>query len=396
MIVLNTIFIGSEDLKKISILGSTGSIGTQSLDVVRNTSGFKVVGLSANSNVDKLYEQILEFRPSIVSVGNEKARDELGIKLKDAGIRDVEVYSGEPGLLEIARDESEILITSVVGMVGLLPTLAAIECGKKIALANKETLVTAGEIVIKAAEQRGVDIIPVDSEHSAIFQCLNGERRSEVERIILTASGGPFRGRKIDELKNISVSEALNHPNWSMGSKITIDSATLMNKGLEMIEAKWLFDVEMKDVYPIVHPQSIVHSMVEFVDGSIMAHMGTPDMRIPIQYALTYPYRAKNSVEKLDFLKLKSLTFEEPDMETFKSIKLAVDSVKSGGTMPSVLNAANEVAVELFLKERIGFLDIASSVESAMESHAVKNNPSLEEILEADRWAREFVVSRRI
>lgn len=396
MIVLNTVFIGSENLKKISILGSTGSIGTQSLDVVRNNPGFKVEGLSTNSSIDKLYEQIEEFGPRHVSVGTEEAKYELLRKLKDGGIKDVEVYSGESGLLEIARDESEILITSVVGMVGLLPTLAAIEKGKKIALANKETLVTAGEIVMKAAEEKGSEIIPVDSEHSAIFQCLNGERRSEVERIILTASGGPFRGRKLDELKNISVREALNHPNWSMGSKISIDSATLMNKGLEMIEAKWLFDIDMEYVCPIVHPQSIIHSMVEFVDGSIMAHMGTPDMRIPIQYALTYPYRARNNVEKLDFLKLKSLTFEEPDRDTFKAIRLAVDSANAGGTMPSVLNAANEVAVELFLKEKIGFLDIADSVEAAMEAHTVKSKPSLEDILEADRWAREFVVSRRI
>lgn len=383
-------------MKKISILGSTGSIGTQSLDVIRNIEGFKVVGLSTNSSIELLYKQIVEFNPRLVSVGSLEAREKLICILKDNDIAGVEVYCGLDGLNEIARDESDILITSVVGMVGLMPTLEAIKKGKKIAIANKETLVTAGELVIREAKKRNIEILPVDSEHSAIFQCLNGENRDEIERLILTASGGPFRGKTTDELKSITVKQALNHPNWSMGSKITIDSATLMNKGLEIIEAKWLFDMELDRIDAIVHPQSIIHSMVEFVDGSIIAQMGMPDMRVPIQYALTYPKRVKNSVEKLDFLKLKALTFEEPDSDTFKSLRLAKDAIRSGGTMPSVLNAANEVAVELFLREKIKFLDIADSVETAMDSHALKGNPELEDIIESDRWAREFVISKYI
>jgi 1-deoxy-D-xylulose-5-phosphate reductoisomerase len=381
-------------LKKLSILGSTGSIGTQSLDVIRNTEEFEVVGLSAYGNMEVLFNQIVEFNPKIVSVGTEESKNRLLALLKDREIKNLEIYTGHEGLRKIASDESEVLITSVVGMIGLIPTLDAIERGKTIALANKETLVTAGEIVMAKAKERNVKILPVDSEHSAIFQCLNGESKSEVERLILTASGGPFRGKKRKELEKITVKEALNHPNWSMGKKITIDSATLMNKGLEFIEAKWLFDMEIEKIDVLVHPQSIVHSMVEFVDGSIIAHLGVPDMRIPIQYALTYPNRDKNKVEKLDFLKIKSLSFEEPDTDTFKSLKLAKEAIKTGGTMPAVLNAANEALVELFLSEKIGFLDIGDNVERIMNNHTVKYNPNLEDVLEADRWSREFILSK--
>lgn len=385
--------IRGENLKKISILGSTGSIGTQTLDVVRNSEDYKIISLSANSNIDLLYEQILEFSPIMVSVGNEDGKKELLEKLESKNI-DIEVFTGIDGMMEIAKDESEILVTSVVGMVGLIPTLEAIKTGKDIALANKETLVTAGEIVMEEARKNNVRIIPVDSEHSAIYQCLNGERREDLDKILITASGGPFRGKDRAFLENVTVKDALDHPNWSMGKKITIDSATLMNKGLEIIEARWLFDIDVEDIVPIVHPQSIIHSMVQYRDGSIIAHLGAADMRIPIQYAITEPVRENNNIKKIDLVEIGKLTFEEPDMETFKAIKLAIDSIKTGGTMPAVLNAANEVLVSLFLDGKIKFLEIADTIEEIMEIHDVQMNPSLENILEADRWAREEVYSR--
>lgn len=380
-------------MKKISILGSTGSIGTQSLDVVRNMDGFEVVGLSAHSNVELLFKQIMEFKPRHVSVGDESKRRELISLLKENGM-DTDVMVGMEGLIEIAGDESELLITSVVGMIGLVPTLEAIKCNKTIALANKETLVTAGHIVMDEIKRRGVKIIPVDSEHSAIYQCLNGERRQDLDKILLTASGGPFRGKNREFLKNVTVKDALRHPNWSMGRKITVDSATLMNKGLEIIEAKWLFDVEVEKIEPIVHPQSIIHSMVQFNDGSILAHLGAPDMRIPIQYALTEPERAVNGIEKIDLKKIATLTFEEPDTETFKALRLAIDAIKAGGTMPTVLNAANEVLVDLFLKEKISFLDIADIVERSMDDHKLVSNPSLDQILDADRNVRKQILTK--
>ncbi len=380
-------------MKKISILGSTGSIGTQTLDVVRNSKDYEIISLSANSNIDLLFEQILEFSPVRVSVGNEEKKLELLEKLESKNI-EAEVLVGIDGMIEIAKDESEILVTSVVGMIGLIPTLEAIKTGKDIALANKETLVTAGEIVMAEAKKNNVRIIPVDSEHSAIYQCLNGERREDLDKILITASGGPFRGKDRAFLENVTVKDALAHPNWSMGKKITIDSATLMNKGLEIIEAKWLFDVDVEDIVPVVHPQSIIHSMVQYRDGSIMAHLGAADMRIPIQYAITEPIREPNNIEKIDLIEIGKLTFEEPDMETFKAIKLAIEAIKVGGTMPAVLNGANEVLVSLFLDEKIKFLDIADTIEDVMDKHENRLNPSLDEILEADKWAREEVYSR--
>lgn len=374
-------------LRKISILGSTGSIGTQTLDIVRNSDEFKIVSLSAHSNVKLLSEQIREFRPEFVSVGSEEKKRELEEILDEK----IDIHVGLEGMKEIAKDDSEVLVTSVVGMVGLIPTLEAIDRGKTIALANKETLVTAGEIVMKKAQEKGIKIIPVDSEHSAIYQCLNGERQNRIEKILLTASGGPFRGKSREELEKVTLKDALNHPNWSMGKKITVDSATLMNKGLEVIEAKWLFNVDVDRIEPIVHPQSIIHSMVEFEDGSIIAQLGAPDMRVPIQYALTEPLRKPNNVEKIDLAEIAKLTFEKPDTETFKALKLAIESVREGGTAPAVLNAANEELVALFLNEKIKFLEISDTIERIMNTHESVKHPELEDILEADRWAREAV-----
>lgn len=380
-------------MKKISILGSTGSIGKQTLDVVRaNKDKFEVVAISANSSVDLLLEQIIEFRPKYVAVYDEVSC----MKLKSMIPSDIkiEVLSGMDGLNAISSlDEIDVLLTAIVGMIGLLPTLCAIRNGKDIALANKETLVCAGSLVINEAKKYNVNILPVDSEHSAIFQCLNGEKNKEIEKIILTASGGPFRGRKKQDLLHITKNEALNHPNWSMGRKISIDSSTLMNKGLEVIEAKWLFGVEHEDIDVVVHPQSIIHSMVQFIDSSVMAQLGCPDMRLPIQYALTYPDRSANDFERLDLAKLATLTFENPDLETFPCLKLAYDTLKMGGTYSAVLNSANEILVSEFLEDKIGFYDIPYYIEKALEAHVSISEPTLDEILDVDRWSRDFIKS---
>lgn len=378
-------------MKKISILGSTGSIGTQTLDVVRkNPDKFKVIAISANSSVDLLLEQIIEFKPKYVAVYNETSAKKL--KERMPSNINIEVLSGMEGLKTISSlDEIDVLLTAIVGMIGLVPTLCAIRNGKTIALANKETLVTAGKLVMSEAKKYNVDILPVDSEHSAIFQCLNGEKNKNIDKIILTASGGPFRGKSKEELLNVTKNEALKHPNWSMGRKISIDSSTLMNKGLEVIEAKWLFDVDYKDIDVVVHPQSIIHSMVQFNDSSIIAQMGCPDMRLPIQYALTYPDRMLNEFERLDFTKFSTFTFEKPDLETFPCLKLAFDCLKMGGTYCAVLNAANEVLVNEFLEDKIGFYDIPYYIEKTLQAHNSIEDPTLEEILEVDRWAREYV-----
>ena len=378
-------------MKKISILGSTGSIGTQTLDVVRkNRDKFEVVAISANSSINLLLEQIKEFKPKYVAVYNENSAKELK-EMIPSDIK-IEVLSGMEGLITISSlDEIDVLLTAIVGMIGLVPTIEAIKKGKTIALANKETLVTAGQLVMEEAKKRNVAILPVDSEHSAIFQCLNGESKKEIESIILTASGGPFRGKSKNDLINVTKNEALKHPNWSMGRKISIDSSTLMNKGLEVIEAKWLFDVNPDKIDVVVHPQSIIHSMVQFVDSSIIAQMGCPDMKLPIQYALTYPERLLNDFERLDFSKLSSLTFEKPDLNTFPCLKLAYDSLNMGGTYSAVLNAANEVLVNEFLEDKIKFYDIPYYIEKALDAHKSIEKPTLEEILYIDNWSREFV-----
>ncbi|MEG2787846.1 MAG: 1-deoxy-D-xylulose-5-phosphate reductoisomerase [Romboutsia sp.] len=379
-------------MKKISILGSTGSIGRQTLDVVRaNKDKFEVIAISANSSVDLLLEQIKEFRPKYVAVYDEvsamKLKSMIPIYIK------IEILSGMDGLKVISSlDEIDVLLTAIVGMIGLVPTLCAIRNGKDIALANKETLVCAGNLVMSEAKKYNVNILPVDSEHSAIFQCLNGENNKEIEKIILTASGGPFRGKQKNDLLNITKNEALKHPNWSMGRKISIDSSTLMNKGLEVIEAKWLFGVEYNDIDVVVHPQSIIHSMVQFVDSSVMAQLGCPDMKLPIQYALTYPNRSVNNFERLDLTKISTLTFEKPDLETFPCLKLAYDTLKMGGTYSAVLNSANEVLVSEFLEDKIGFYDIPYYIEKTLEAHNSIENPTLEEILEIDKWSREFII----
>ena len=378
-------------MKRIAILGSTGSIGTQTLDVVRNNRDkFEVVAISANKSIDLLLKQIIEFNPKYVAVYDEDS----AIKLKEMIPQDVEikVLSKMEGLVKISTlEEVDIVLTAVVGMIGLVPTMEAIKSKKTIALANKETLVMAGELVMKEARKNNVDILPVDSEHSAIFQCLNGEKKKNVEKIILTASGGPFRGKSKEELKGVTKNEALKHPNWDMGRKISIDSSTLMNKGLEVIEAKWLFDVEAEDIEVIVHPQSIIHSMVQFEDSSVISQMGCPDMRLPILYALTYPDRIETDFERLDLGKIGTLTFEEPDMDTFPCLKLAYEALKLGGTYPAALNSANEVLVNEFLNDKIGFYDIPYYIERTLKEHKNRENATLEEILEVDRETREFL-----
>jgi 1-deoxy-D-xylulose-5-phosphate reductoisomerase len=378
-------------MKKISVLGSTGSIGTQTLDVVReNPEKFKVVALGANNNINLLLEQIKEFRPRVVAVYNEQR----AIELKNMIPNDIniEVLSGMDGLKVISSlDDIDVLLTAIVGMIGLIPTMEAIKKGITIALANKETLVTAGQIVMNEAKKNNVSILPVDSEHSAIFQCLNGENTKQVEKLILTASGGPFRGKRKNELLGITKNQALKHPNWTMGRKITIDSSTLMNKGLEVIEAKWLFDVDVDQIDAVVHPQSIIHSAVQFVDSSVIAQLGNPDMKLPIQYALSYPDRIHSNFERLDFSTLSSLTFEKPDLDTFPCLKLAYDSLNAGGTYTTVLNAANEVLVNEFLEDKIGFYDIPYYIEKALEKHPTISNPNLDEILYIDNWSREFI-----
>lgn len=379
-------------MKKIAILGSTGSIGTQTLEVARNNGDLEIVSLAAGSNVKKLEEQIREFHPRLVAVWTEEKAKELRDAVKDL---DVKVVSGMDGLIEICTlPEAEIVVTAIVGMIGIVPTIAAMKAGKDIALANKETLVTAGHIIIPLAKETGVQILPVDSEHSAIFQCLHGENRSQLKKILLTASGGPFRGKKLEDLKNIQVEDALKHPNWAMGRKITIDSSTLVNKGLEMMEAKWLFGVDPENIQIVVQPKSIIHSMVEFVDGAVIAQLGTPDMKLPIQYALYYPERRFLPGDRLDFWKLTEITFEKPDMETFAGLRLAFDAAAAGGSMPTVYNAANERAVAKFLDRKIAYLQIPEIIETCMEHHKVKENPSVEEILDTEQAVYEFIESR--
>ena len=379
-------------MKKIAILGSTGSIGTQTLEVARNNGDLEIVSLAAGSNIKKLEEQIREFRPKTAAVWSEEKAKELRAAVRDL---DVRVVSGMDGLIEVCTaPEAEIVVTAIVGMIGIVPTIAAMKAGKDIALANKETLVTAGHIIIPLAKETGVKILPVDSEHSAIFQCLNGEDRGALHKILLTASGGPFRGKKREELQGIQVEDALKHPNWAMGRKITIDSSTLVNKGLEMMEARWLFGVEPKDIQIVVQPKSIIHSMVEFVDGAVIAQLGTPDMKLPIQYALYYPERRYLPGERLNFGTLTQITFEKPDMETFTGLKLAFDAAAAGGSMPTVYNAANEKAVALFLDRKIGWLSIPEIIEASMGAHPVIPNPSVEEILETEQAVYEFIESR--
>lgn len=385
-------------MKGISILGATGSIGEQTLDVIRKFKGsFKLIGVSANSSVDKMKEIIEEFKPQYVAMMDE----ESSIKIKEFCLLNnykVKVYGKMEGLIKIVTlEEVDIVVTSVVGMIGLKPTLAAIEAKKDIALANKETLVVAGEIVMKKAKEAGVKILPVDSEHGAIFQCLQGNDKKSLKKIILTASGGPFRGKTYDELRNTTVEQALNHPNWNMGSKITIDSATLMNKGLEVIEAHWLFDCSYENIQVVVHPQSIIHSMVEYVDASIMAQIGAPDMRLPIQYALNYPERKEKVANEIDFYEISKLTFEKPDMDTFKCLKLAFKAGKIGGLMPTILNGANEVAVALFLDKKIKFLEIGDIIEETMikfKEEAEKLELTIDNILAIDEKVREYVRNR--
>ena len=379
-------------MKKIAILGSTGSIGTQTLEVARNNGDLEITALAAGSNIKKLEEQIREFHPKTAAVWSEEKAGELRTAVRDL---DVRIVSGMEGLIEVCTEpEAEIVVTAIVGMIGIVPTIAAMKAGKDIALANKETLVTAGHIIIPLAEEAGVKILPVDSEHSAIFQCLNGESRKELKKILLTASGGPFRGKKREELLHIQVEDALKHPNWAMGRKITIDSSTLVNKGLEMMEARWLFGVEPKDIQIVVQPKSIIHSMVEFVDGAVIAQLGTPDMKLPIQYALYYPERRYLPGERLDFETLTEITFEKPDMETFTGLKLAFDAAAAGGSMPTVYNAANEKAVALFLDRKIGWLEIPEIIGKSMEAHKVIPNPTVEEILDTEKAVYEFIESR--
>lgn len=377
-------------MKKIGILGSTGSIGTQTLEIVRSNKDLQVTALAAGRNTGKMEEQIREFQPKLAVMWGEEAAKELRERVSDTGTR---VLSGMEGLLELAVEpEMEVLVTAIVGMIGIRPTIAAIEAGKTIALANKETLVTAGHIIMPLAAKMQVPILPVDSEHSAIFQSMHGENRSRVSKILLTASGGPFRGKKRRELSDITVEDALKHPNWSMGRKITVDSSTLVNKGLEVIEAKWLFGVEPSEIQVVVHPQSIIHSMVEYVDGGIMAQLGTPDMKLPIQYALFYPDRRPMNGKRVDFFSLGSITFEEPDVETFKGLSMAYEAAAAGGSMPTVFNAANEKAVALFLDRKIRFLEIYDFIQGAMEHHQVIKNPSVEQILEAEAEAYEYIM----
>lgn len=379
-------------MKKIAILGSTGSIGTQTLDVVRANDDLEVVGLAAGSNVELLEKQIREFHPKLIAVWKEEAARDLEVRVRDL---DVKIVSQMGGLIELARmEESDILVTAIVGMIGIRPTMEAILAGKDIALANKETLVTAGHLIMPLAKQFGVQILPVDSEHSAIFQALHGEKREQVHKLLITASGGPFRGKKTADLKNVTLEDTLKHPNWVMGQKITVDSATLVNKGLEVMEARWLFDVDLDHIQVVVQPQSIIHSMVEFKDGAVIAQLGTPDMRLPIQYALYYPHRRYLDGDRLDFTKLHEITFEVPDMETFRGLPMAIQASREGGSMPTVFNAANELAVKKFLEEKIGFLDIYEIIAQSMERHKKIAHPDLDEILSVEQDTYQWIESR--
>lgn len=379
-------------MKKIAILGSTGSIGTQTLDVVRANGDIEVLGISAGRNVKMLEEQAREFHPQLIAVWDENAAKDLAVRLSDM---DVKIVSGMEGLLELARmPQTDILVTAVVGMIGIRPTMEGIKAGKDIALANKETLVTAGHLIIPMAKEHGVQILPVDSEHSAIFQVLHGEKQAQVEKLLITASGGPFRGRKREELEHVTLADTLKHPNWVMGQKITVDSATLVNKGLEVMEAKWLFGVDLDHIQVVVQPQSVIHSMVEFEDGGIIAQLGTPDMRLPIQYALYYPHRRYLAGDRLDFAKLGQITFEEPDMETFLGLPMAIRASREGGSMPTVFNAANELAVKKFLHREIRFLDIYDIIGQAMERHKKIEYPKLEDILAVENETYQWIESR--
>ncbi len=379
--------------QKIAILGSTGSIGTQTLDIVtQNPDELDVVAMSCGRNLDLFEKQIRQFGPRLVSVGDEVLANDLKERISDL---DVEITYGMDGLIAVATfDEADTVVTAVVGMIGVQPTIAAINAGKTIALANKETLVTAGHIIMPLAKEKGVSILPVDSEHSAIFQSLNGERQNKISKILLTASGGPFRGRTLDELENVTLEDALKHPNWSMGAKITIDSATMINKGLEVMEAKWLFGVNLNQVEVVVHPQSILHSAVEFMDGAVIGQMGTPDMRLPILYALFYPKRKTLYAEPLDLFKVGTLTFEKPDMETFFGLSLAYDAMDAGGNVPTVFNAANEKAVSMFLKNKIKFLEIPEIVSEAMINVDFIENPTIQQVLETEQMTYDFIKSR--
>ena len=384
-------------MKNISVLGSTGSIGTQTLEIVRANDDLKVVALAAGSNIEKLEEQISEFAPLLVCVFDEEKAEELKSRV------DVEVVSGMDGLIKAATiDEAEIVVTAFVGMIGIKPTLEAIKAKKDIALANKETLVTAGHLVMPLAKENGVKILPVDSEHSAIFQSLQGNENNKIDKILLTASGGPFRGWTVDQMKDIKVEDALKHPNWAMGQKITIDSSTMVNKGLEVIEAKWLFGVGLDDIQVVVQPQSLIHSMVQYEDGGIIAQLGTPDMKLPIQYALYYPERKYLAGDRVDFEKISEISFEKPDLDNFKGLRLAYEAARRsdemskenpyfGDSMPTVFNAANEKAVAMFLNREIGYLDIADIIEYCMEKHDVIDNPTVDEILEVEQWVYETI-----
>lgn len=377
-------------MKKIAILGSTGSIGTQTLDIVRAQEDLQVTAMAAGHNIDMFEQQIREFQPKNVALWEEKDALDLKVRIADLGVK---VHYGMEGLLEIATDaDSEMLVTAIVGMLGLRPTVAAIQSGKDIALANKETLVTAGHLIMPMAKEYDVQILPVDSEHSAIFQSLNGERANKIDKILLTASGGPFRGKTKKELADVTLEDALKHPNWSMGKKITVDSSTLVNKGLEVMEAKWLFGVELDQIEVVVQPQSVIHSMVQYEDGSIIAQLGTPDMRLPIQYALYYPKRRPLGGKRLDFAALGSITFEKPDLNTFHGLALAYDAMRAGGNVPTIFNAANEAAVALFLQKKISYLQITEIIEDCMKNCTFIRAPKLEEILETEAQVRERVV----
>lgn len=380
-------------MKKIAILGSTGSIGTQTLEVVRENGDIEVISLAAGSNTELLEQQVREFHPQVVCVYEEEKAREFRERLKDVAVR---IVTGMDGLIETACvPEAEIVVTAVVGMIGIRPTIAAIEAGKDIALANKETLVTAGHLIIPLAREKGIRILPVDSEHSAIFQSLQGNAGNRIQKILLTASGGPFRGKREEDLLNVKVEDALKHPNWSMGRKITIDSSTMVNKGLEVIEAKWLFDVEIDDIQVVVQPQSVIHSMVEYEDGSVIAQLGTPDMKLPIQYALYYPQRRYLPGDRLDFWSLTHLDFEKPDMDTFYGLALAYEAGRTGGSLPTVFNAANELAVAMFLNREITYLEIVEIIEDCMRAHHNIKSPSLEQILTAEQETYERIRSRR-
>ena len=379
-------------MRKITILGSTGSIGTQTLDVVRENKDITVVGISAGKNIRLLEQQIREFSPRLAVLWDEEDARALQETVRDLSVK---VAWGMEGLLELASmEEADLMVTAIVGMIGLRPTIAAIQAGKDIALANKETLVTAGHLIMPLAREKGVSILPVDSEHSAIFQALHGEKKVQVRKLLITASGGPFRGRSKKELEQVTPADALKHPNWDMGQKITIDSATLVNKGLEVMEARWLFDVDLDQIQVVVQPQSVIHSMVEFCDGAVMAQLGTPDMRLPIQYALYYPDRRPLPGDRLDFWKMHELTFERPDTDTFRGLPLAMEAARAGGTMATVFNAANERAVAKFLKEEIRFLDIYEIIGETMARHRICQNPGLDEILETEQMTYEWIEGR--